>query len=77
LFLAICGQETPLTESAMSIDYNTAHVEPHRRFDYWKEVVCRHCIPAHSHPVEEITFDGQLQVRALGPVDLAPENWSS
>ncbi len=54
----------------MSIDYNTAHVEPHRRFDYWKEVVCRHCIPAHSHPVEEITFDGQLQVRALGPVDL-------
>jgi len=41
-----------------------------RRFDYWKEVVCRHCLLADSKPIAESSFDGQLEVRGLGPMDI-------
>jgi AraC-like DNA-binding protein len=50
--------------------YATTAVAAPRRFEYWKEVVCRHCIPATSKPLSERDFDGQLQVSALGMLDI-------
>lgn len=54
----------------MSADYSTENQAPQHRFEYWKEVVCRHCIPAFSKPLEEHKFDGQLHVRSLGALDV-------
>lgn len=54
----------------MSIDYTTTEVPPERRFEYWTQVVCRHCIAADSHPVDRSDFNGQLIVRAMGALDL-------
>lgn len=54
----------------MSVEYTTAEVSAGRRFEYWTQVVCRHCIPAYSHPLDESNFNGQLQIRPLGAVDL-------
>lgn len=54
----------------MSADYSTESQAPRHRFEYWKEVVCRHCIPAFSKPLEEHKFDGQLRVRGLGVLDV-------
>ncbi|WP_258078380.1 helix-turn-helix domain-containing protein [Xanthomonas arboricola] len=50
--------------------YSTAAVAAPRRFEYWKEVVCRHCIPATSKPLAGQDFDAHLQVRPMGPLDL-------
>lgn len=50
--------------------YSTIAVSAPRRFDYWKEVVCRHCIPAASKPLAESDFDGHLEVRGLGSLDI-------
>lgn len=50
--------------------YSTTAVAAPRRFEYWKEVVCRHCIPAASKPLTGSDFDGQLEVRGLGMLDL-------
>lgn len=54
----------------MSTQYSTTAVIAPQRFEYWKEVVCRHCIPAASQPLVEGVFDGQLGVRALGMLDI-------
>lgn len=54
----------------MSIDYTTTEVSAERRFEYWTQVVCRHCIAADSHPVDRSDFNGQLQVRPMGALDL-------
>lgn len=54
----------------MSADYSTENQAPQHRFEYWKEVVCRHCIPALSKPLDERVFDGQLHVRGLGALDV-------
>lgn len=54
----------------MSADYSTENQAPQHRFEYWKEVVCRHCIPALSKPLDEHAFDGQLHVRGLGALDV-------
>ncbi|KPX23592.1 hypothetical protein ALO71_02943 [Pseudomonas amygdali pv. dendropanacis] len=50
--------------------YATTIVPPAQRFEYWKEVVCRHCIPAASQPLMENDFDGELSVRTLGVLDI-------
>lgn len=54
----------------MSADYSTENQAPRHRFEYWKEVVCRHCIPALSKPLDEHMFNGQLHVRGLGALDV-------
>lgn len=54
----------------MSIDYTTMEVSAERRFEYWTQVVCRHCISANSNPLDKSDFEGRLQVRNLGDVDL-------
>ncbi|KQP41587.1 helix-turn-helix domain-containing protein [Pseudorhodoferax sp. Leaf274] len=55
----------------MAIEYSTAAVAPVHRFDYWSDVVCRHCIPAASRMLAEGPFDGALAVRHVGVVDIA------
>lgn len=53
-----------------STRYSTQVVSTQRRFEYWKEVVCRHCIPASSRPDSGLDFDAQLQVMPLGLLDI-------
>lgn len=65
----------------MDIAYSTTGVEPARRFEYWIDVVCRHCIPAASRQLGNAPFDGQLAVSSVGAVDIskmmAPLHWWS
>lgn len=55
----------------MAIDYSTADVDAPRRFDYWNDVVCRHCIPAASNQLTDEAFNGQLSVQSVGVVDIS------
>ncbi|MBA1322708.1 helix-turn-helix domain-containing protein [Pseudomonas plecoglossicida] len=50
--------------------YTTLAVSPARRFDYWREVVCHHCLSADSNPSSQSDFDGALQVNGIGPPDI-------
>ncbi|WP_411562554.1 helix-turn-helix domain-containing protein [Pseudomonas shirazensis] len=50
--------------------YTTLAVSPARRFDYWREVVCHHCLSADSKPSSQSDFDGALQVNGIGPLDI-------
>ncbi|ANC02814.1 MULTISPECIES: helix-turn-helix domain-containing protein [Pseudomonas] len=50
--------------------YSTLAVSPARRFDYWREVVCRHCLSADSKPSSQSDFEGVLQVNGIGPLDI-------
>lgn len=50
--------------------YSTTQVSASQRFEYWKEVVCRHCIPAASQPLSGRDFDGRLEVRSIGMLDI-------
>lgn len=53
-----------------STQYSTLAVAAPRRFDYWKEVVCRHCLAADSKPLSQSSFDGVLAVNSVGALDL-------
>lgn len=55
----------------MAFEYSTTGVEPLRRFEYWNDVVCRHCIPAASRMLTDGPFDGRLAVRSVGVVDIS------
>lgn len=55
----------------MSTAYSTVGIEPKRRFDYWIDVVCRHCILAASRPLGDGFFDGELEVSSVGAVDIS------
>ena len=50
--------------------YSTLTVSPARRFDYWREVVCRHCLSADSKSSLQSNFEGALQVNGIGPLDI-------
>ncbi|MCV9880236.1 helix-turn-helix domain-containing protein [Brenneria izbisi] len=50
--------------------YSTIAVAAPQRFEYWKEVVLRHCIPAASKPLSHCDFDGQLKVHGVGLLDI-------
>lgn len=50
--------------------YSTLAVAASRRFDYWKEVVCRHCLEADSKPLTQSDFDGALEVHGMGALDI-------
>lgn len=64
-----------------TIAYTTQAVEPTRRFEYWVDVVCRHCVPATSKQLDSRPFDGQLQITHVGAVEIykmvAPLHWWS
>ena len=53
-----------------NIQYSTLAVPAVRRFDYWKEVVCHHCLAADSKPLSQSSFDGSLAVNSVGDLDL-------
>lgn len=55
----------------MVFEYSTHCVETTRRFEYWNDVVCRHCIPAASRSLTDAPFDGRLVVRSVGIVDIS------
>ncbi|WP_085622554.1 MULTISPECIES: helix-turn-helix domain-containing protein [unclassified Pseudomonas] len=55
---------------AETYQYSTLAVSPARRFDYWREVVCRHCLSADSKPSSQSDFEGALQVNGIGPLDI-------
>jgi AraC-like DNA-binding protein len=54
----------------MSIVYRTTDVQTAQRFDYWHDVVCRHCVPAASRIITRDPFVGQLDARDLGVVGI-------
>ncbi|MGS5046773.1 MULTISPECIES: AraC-like ligand-binding domain-containing protein [unclassified Mameliella] len=60
----------------MVTDYRTEGILPHQRFEYWEEVVCRHCTPADSHPAQNDGFVGQMHVRSLGAITICTLNAS-
>ncbi len=47
-------------QSAGSLHYSTVGVTESRRFEYWNDVVLRHCIPAASAPLAGVDFDARL-----------------
>ena len=51
--------------------YSTLTVSQPRRFDYWKEVVCRHCLKADSKPSSQSSFEGTLEVKGIGPLEVS------
>lgn len=51
--------------------YSTDSVEPGRRFEYWNDVVCRHCLLADSRMLRQEAFDGHLSVRSVGAIDIS------
>lgn len=55
----------------MNTQYSTGIVDPARRFEYWNDVVCRHCIPAASRMLESGAFDARLTVQSIGAVDIS------
>lgn len=65
----------------MSTSYATGGIEPHRRFEYWVDAVCSHCIPAASKPLTEEPFNASLDVSSVGAVEIsqmiAPLHWWS
>jgi len=62
------------------LEYSTALVESRSRFEYWNEVVCRHCIPANCSRLTEELFDGKFALRSVGVIDIGamaapPHRW--
>lgn len=63
------------------VQYSTSGIDAVRRFDYWNDVVCRHCVPAASRMLTHGPFDGELEVHPVGAVDIStmvapPHHWS-
>ncbi|WP_151987499.1 helix-turn-helix domain-containing protein [Acinetobacter oleivorans] len=57
-------------QSLNPIHYSTQDISASERFEYWNDVVLRHCIPAQSKPEDEKNFNGELSVRQLGLIDI-------
>ena len=53
------------------LSYSTSNIDEIRRFTYWNDVVCRHCVPAASHPLTNKSFDAALTVHRVGAVDIS------
>lgn len=51
--------------------YSTLAVSQSRRFDYWKEVVCRHCLAADSKTSSQSNFEGTFKVSGAGQLDVS------
>ncbi|MCO4859315.1 helix-turn-helix domain-containing protein [Herbaspirillum sp. WGmk3] len=55
----------------MKAQYTTEIVEAPRRFEYWNDVVCRHCLQADSKLLGAPVFDGAMSVSSIGMLDMA------
>ena len=49
--------------TSLDIRYSTEHVPAPQRFEYWNDVILRHCIPSEGKPLADSGFDGELTVR--------------
>lgn len=56
--------------STLHASYSTDNIDTSRRFEYWHDIVLRHCIPAASKPQCEHSFHGNLLVRDFGVLDI-------
>ncbi len=56
--------------TSLDIRYSTEHVPAPQRFEYWNDVILRHCIPSEGKPLADSGFDGELTVREVGLVDV-------
>ncbi|WP_120429806.1 AraC family transcriptional regulator [Acinetobacter baylyi] len=57
-------------QSLNPIHYSTQDIHASERFEYWNDVVLRHCIPAQSKPEDKRNFNGELNVRHVGLIDI-------
>ncbi|GAA5004798.1 helix-turn-helix domain-containing protein [Acinetobacter puyangensis] len=57
-------------QSMHNIRYSTQDISAPERFEYWNDVVLRHCIPAASQPGNPFDFNGELIVRNVGLIDV-------
>ncbi len=53
-----------------NMEYSTQAVEESQRFNYWNEVVLKHCLRADSHVLGDSVFDGKLQFNKFGVLDI-------
>jgi AraC-like DNA-binding protein len=50
----------------MEFAYSTNKVTEMQRFDYWQDVVCKHCIPAASDSTFRENFEADIVGRSIG-----------
>lgn len=55
----------------MSITYSTESITDRQRFEYWTEVVCRHCLRASNRPVTGGDFMASMQFRETRSLSLS------
>ena len=55
----------------VKFEFSTASLSGADRFDYWRDVVCQHCIPAASETPHHGDFEATVAGRSVGPLDVA------
>ena len=55
----------------MEFTYSTADVAPARKFEFWQDAVCSHCIPASSDSPHRSNFDAKISGRSVGVLTLS------
>lgn len=55
----------------MEFNYTTSGLNDTERFEYWRDVVCQHCIPAASDTPCRSTFDATISGRTVGSLAMA------
>ena len=60
-----------LSEVTVEFNFSTTAIREGEKFDYWRDVVCQHCIPAASDSPHRETFDATITGRTVGPLVIA------
>lgn len=55
----------------MQYVFSTSAIAAPERFDYWRDVVCSHCIPASSDSNHRAQFDAEIIGRSVGSLEIA------
>lgn len=55
----------------MKFSFSTSELKQSERFDYWRDVVCKHCIPAGSHSQFKTNFEATVTGQSIGTLDIA------
>jgi len=55
----------------VKFEFSTASLSGADRFDYWRDVVCEHCIPAASETPHQSNFEASVAGRSVGSLDVA------
>lgn len=51
-------------------DYSSNQLPSSQQFEYWMEIVCRHCLLADCNPSTKTSFAGELHGRAVGTLEV-------